>query len=315
VRILGLTILVATACGDTRSVNEPNGYEGNARIVAHHQGGARAIAANADALYWVTGTDVVALAHGASEATVLASGLTEPMELCVTSSDVYAITSGTGGILGGGVTIPGGVVRVPLGGGAVEEVYRPDTYGPEGIACDDAGVFWTQLWSSLTTPSGLMGLVDGRPTLLVDEALPNHLALDASNIYWSSDKQLMRASRVLPLVGEAITTSPGFPERLTIHRGELFWISPSNSNEPAALLATSGPIASVPDQVTLHYSIAVDDDFVYWTEFEPGRIMRVSRGGGEPEVFADGQGGPTDIVLHEGAVYWTNYTTGNVVTL
>lgn len=124
-----------------------------------------------------------------------------------------------------------------------------------------------------------MGLVDGSPMLLVrDVTIPYQLTLDAANVYWSDGTQLMRAPRKLPLVGETITTSPGYPKQLTIHRGDLFWISPSDSNEPAALLATSGGIASVTDQVTLRYSIAVDDDFVYWTEFEPGRIMRVARG-------------------------------------
>ncbi|HTL36579.1 MAG TPA: hypothetical protein VL326_25775 [Kofleriaceae bacterium] len=314
----GLVVLVLGACSEEPQLPT---HEGNAKIVARDQDGPRAITASDEALYWLTGTEAVSLVDGVGQPVVLASGLSEPTAMCLTSSEHYVITFGEGAVLGG-VRVPGGVFRVPLGGG-LEDVFRPDTYGPSGLACDDAGVYWMQMWSSSTTPSGLMSLVGDSPTLLVtDVTRPRDVTLDADFVYWSDGVQLMRAPRALPLVGEVTTTSPRDPQQLTVDRGELFWIAPpTSSGELASVFAapvTGGAprlVAEILDQPTLHYSIAVDADFVYWTEFAPGRVMRVARGGGEPEVVADGQGGPTNIVLRHGAAYWTNFGSNNVVGL
>jgi hypothetical protein len=51
-------------------------------------------------------------------------------------------------------------------------------------------------------------------------------------------------------------------------------------------------------------AIAVDGGYVYWTEFNAGRVMKVPVGGGEPIVVAADQDQPYRVAAREGQVVW-----------
>ncbi len=61
-------------------------------------------------------------------------------------------------------------------------------------------------------------------------------------------------------------------------------------------------------------SVAVHDGFVFWTEPNAGRVMRVSVEGGEPGVVSSGEALPDQIAAAGGYVYWTcsSSTQGSV---
>lgn len=62
--------------------------------------------------------------------------------------------------------------------------------------------------------------------------------------------------------------------------------------------------------------LAVDSSFLYWIDHgapdvrADGQVLRVPKRGGEREVLAHDQAAPSDIVLAEGAVYWTTMGQG-----
>ena len=53
------------------------------------------------------------------------------------------------------------------------------------------------------------------------------------------------------------------------------------------------------------YGIAVDNEAVYWVNFQGGQVMKLPFSGGDPIVLAEGQDVPLDIVLSSSTVYWT----------
>lgn len=64
------------------------------------------------------------------------------------------------------------------------------------------------------------------------------------------------------------------------------------------------------------FGIAVDDGFVYWTNYEGGTVMKVSKSGdGSPTTLASGQGHPHSIAVDADAIYWTNVSGGTVVKM
>jgi len=69
-------------------------------------------------------------------------------------------------------------------------------------------------------------------------------------------------------------------------------------------------VAEAPTWVT---SLAVDDDFVYWTDGPGGeaqrigRVMRVPRAGGVPEVLADHRFNPGSLLAGADTLYWLDY--------
>jgi hypothetical protein len=61
--------------------------------------------------------------------------------------------------------------------------------------------------------------------------------------------------------------------------------------------------------------IAVDQESVYWTNYEVGfgSVMQVALSGGTPITIASAQDGPFGIGVDGTSVYWTNVTSGSVV--
>ncbi len=71
-------------------------------------------------------------------------------------------------------------------------------------------------------------------------------------------------------------------------------------------------------------SVALDDTYVYWTEWgtrdersnylENGGVYRVSKTGGEVETLADNQYMPTGIQLDDTSIYWSNSNNDSTAT-
>jgi hypothetical protein len=52
--------------------------------------------------------------------------------------------------------------------------------------------------------------------------------------------------------------------------------------------------------------VAVDSDWVYWTNSLGGTVMKARKSGSEPVLLAQGQTSPFDIALDTTWVFWTN---------
>jgi hypothetical protein len=129
--------------------------------------------------------------------------------------------------------------------------------------------------ASFGNPGSVVGIPKAggaNVTLVANQAHPGSIAADASGVYWSdwgtagSWGALMRAN----LDGSAVTVLL--------------------AGEPSNAISIS--------------SLAIDQDDVFWTEQGAGRVMKISKSGGAPQVIAEGLSGPNRIMTYGGNIYW-----------
>lgn len=59
--------------------------------------------------------------------------------------------------------------------------------------------------------------------------------------------------------------------------------------------------------------LAIDDDYVYFTDQSAGTVERVPKGGGEREIIEDGQDAPYGVGVNDEFVYWTTFNEEGTV--
>jgi hypothetical protein len=155
-----------------------------------------------------------------------------------------------------------------------------------GIAVDGANVYWSVCRTVGSTLGAVMTVpkAGGTPTALASGVIcPRSLAVDATNVYWTSSDSATAAGQVMkvPIAGGA----PG--------------VLASGLSRPG-------------------FGIAVDATNVYWTNsgyyttsFADGTVMTVPIAGGAPTTLASGQNQPAGIAVDATSVYWANLGDGN----
>jgi hypothetical protein len=103
---------------------------------------------------------------------------------------------------------------------------------------------------------------------------------------------------------------------LIIAGGRLHWASGDSVLSVACGAAgCSGQVDAVTGQ---HGAIglAADGDFVYWANYEEGRVMKCAIGGcgNTPTELASGQATPSAVAVDATNVYWLNYASGEIWT-
>ncbi|HEX8790716.1 MAG TPA: hypothetical protein VF765_07175 [Polyangiaceae bacterium] len=81
-----------------------------------------------------------------------------------------------------------------------------------------------------------------------------------------------------------------------------------------APLAGGAPTTLASDQ-NQPFGIAVDESYVYWTEFGSRHVMKVPIAGGTPVTIASNRLNPAGIAVDATSVYWTNFGEGTVMRL
>lgn len=149
---------------------------------------------------------------------------------------------------------------------------------PYGVAVNATHVYWADQGAATIKRRALSDLgTDKLADVFVAESGPHDLALDADNVYWLNTAGDIRAR---PLDGATST---------------------------AVLASLSAP----------GESIAVDDQYVYFTQYaDLGSVGRVRKSGGAVEVLAPKQNYPYGLTQDCTSIYFTNqanFKTGSIV--
>jgi hypothetical protein len=184
-------------------------------------------------------------------------------------------------------------IRVaPLAGGPASDLFT-GLNTPHTLVRDDRNLYWTQItdnggiWRAPLDGSALPAQIASL------QAQPHGLAIDGANLYWTN----FAGTGEIP--ADTIVKMPlagGAPQVLA-----------SNQNDAAS-----------PSHVAAPNNLAVDDRFVYWTNWrEFGSVMRVPIAGGTPECIAGAgpecvvpvQTFPYGIAVDRRNLYWTTNGT------
>lgn len=145
------------------------------------------------------------------------------------------------------------ILEGPVGGGAATTLASEPTFIPVGLAANATNVAWTTEGTTGTAAGTVVTapLAGGAATTLApDQGDVIALAMDATNVYWKSDRSILKVS----LAGGALST--------------------------LCTLSTSTAGAS--------FAMAVDATNVYWTgrDGTSGTLMKVPVGGGTATTLA-----------------------------
>jgi hypothetical protein len=223
------------------------GDGGTAEPVATNLAGADLFTANADALFWRSGKQVLSIAKTAPGTPAVIASVPGSENLhTFTVDDNYVYYTRRAG----GATPPVTVQRVVIGGdaGAPQQLLQiPSSAGtPGALSADGADLYFFN--DASTTTAMLLKLPAaggaGTPLTAQNQFRPGGITFDKDFLYWTAGG-VFRARR--------------------------------NGNG-ATLLASRGN-----DELS---SVAVDDAYVYWTVKSTGAVRRVPKGGGTAVTLA-----------------------------
>ncbi len=197
---------------------------------------------------------------------------------------------------------------------------------PACIASDSTNVYWTDANGIKKVPiTDIMKAPTKSPqSLFLSQSGFLCLAIDETNVYFTIIDQ--GAGMEVPLDGGTaipLASNQEDPNGIAVDRQHIFWTD-TTGNKVMRLQKTAAPNTPVviADLGALDggmrpfgggpYGIAIDSNYVYWTNNSGGQVMMVSIDGGTPTVIADGQEAPLGIAVDATNVYWTNQYGGEV---
>lgn len=273
---------VGGSSGVIRKMNR----DGTGAVVtlASGQNAPQPIVVDSAAAYWLGGSggpmSVSTAGGGTPRSLATSSPIPYPHYLAIDDSYVYWTGDN------GGVTFDATVQRVSKCGGAPETVASESgTEGTADIVTDGTFAYYV-VWAAGGNSTYLhkVPVGGGTPTLLATgNTQQSGLALAAGTLYW---KDCVIGSP-LSCVIEALPTTGGTPRTV------------------------------VTDNTDYQSQLAVDDSYVYWTDWDPvnpeggygpGAIYRAPIAGGPAIVLSQSENLPAGIAVDRQYVFWANYT-------
>jgi len=281
------------------------------------------IAVDTTSVYWVAfgsaGT-VQKTSKLGGGTTTLATGQNNALRIVIDPLNVYWVNYGTAD--GGGA-----VVSVPLGGGVPSTLDAP-LHLPLGIAQDKTTLYFTE--NVVGGGVSSVPIVGGDTALFAeptDAGEPWAIAASGGTVYWTMENGLTGTVWAAPVLGRPrlLATGPARPWAIAVANGHVFWITMGRDGADSGATPTvmsvsvdGGPPTTLAAQAagTL-YGIAVDDQYVYWTDDMQNLVMKIPLSGGTPTTLAatGADSGPTGIAVDDASVYWTEAYSGKVLKL
>lgn len=209
-----------------------------------------------------------------------------------------------------------------VGAGAGDGI-TPQTRGPTAIVSDGTSVFWTANAAGIVVkraaplPPGAMTTIG--PAVSTN---PGYLALGGGKIWWTTGFGTTDPAphlRSANLDGSGLVTVASYQSPVSTFRGtggvatdatSVYWASQMGNVYHTAFAdppCTEGTLVQ-PSCKSFGgsgaYGVAVDANFVYWTEPSSGAVKRAPKGGGLTVSVATGQDLPQAIAVMDNFVYW-----------
>ncbi|MCL2824117.1 MAG: hypothetical protein FWD57_09010 [Polyangiaceae bacterium] len=239
--------------------------------------------------------------HGGVASTI-ASGLDQPYRMDIVGNELYFTTTGK--------TAPG-LWSVDVTGGAPVMVAEAilSEYAPKDVVRREGVLFYSTHSSVHRISAG-----DIAKEIVGDGASILRIDADADFVYWTEHNHFLL--RKAPIAGGAATTlasSLMYPLGIAVDDQHVYFVETGVGVEcgqpkygKVQRIAKSGGTPT-----TLAFAlgcdpsdIAIDDEFVYWTESYLGNVARVAKTGGVVEVLASSQDWPKQIAVDDTRVYW-----------
>ncbi len=249
-----------------------------------------------------------------------------------------SITSAGANVYWADGNLPSGSVdRVAMSGGGVVQIASTDE--PIGVAVDATNIYWSTFGSS-SNPVGTLveqPIAGGAAvTLATGLATVGPIALDDGHVYWSD---MFGAVSSVPIAGGAVRTLvpaqytlppntelDDAPVGIAVADGTVYWTStPLQGATPNVISSVSvdgGAVSVVATPATQLSGLAVDDQFVYWSEIgvvtpgdgleappvaNQGSISRIARDGSSAaQLLATGATYPVGPVVGDNAIYYAS---------
>jgi len=164
-----------------------------------------------------------------------------------------------------------------------------------------------------------------------NQAQPQAIAVDLDHVYWvNGGSGGIGTVNSVPIGGGTVTTlatGQSKPVGIAVDPSytHIYWISGVNAHDQPSVssvlsLAIGAPPGTPPTVLASGYGspmgIAVDDEYVYWTNYTDGTVVKTRTSGeGAPYTLASGStncNNPAAIVVKDNTVYWANQGNGTI---
>jgi hypothetical protein len=287
------------------------------------------IAVDSTNVYWTTGGvpgNVVTKPFTGGNASLISALNVEenPRGIARDQNHVYWVDLDNGAVEGvtllSGTPIQSFYFRMPIMG---------PTPGPNDIVVDKNNVYWVDQAAGTVNQQALASPGGTTTVLASGRNQPRALAVDATYVYWVDygDTNTGSVNKV-PIGGNntqvlPLATGENEPYDIVVDAegAYVYWTTHADrlSGGSVRRITTAGNVAptvlanmqGAPD------GIAIDplpnEEFVYWTAYDDGTVMKIPVAGGTPFQMATNQNNPTAIAVDTDNVYWASEGNGAIV--
>jgi hypothetical protein len=275
----------------------------DAVVLATGQGDPEDIALDATTIYWVNKTDgtVMSMPKAGGTAKVLATGQSTPRGILL--DDAYVYWSNYSNV--------GSVGRVAKGGGSIITV-AANQYYPYRMALRGSTLYFTNDSTSGNVSS--VAKTGGAVSVFAaSQSSPRGIVADDAAVHWVSWQETKKEGIAGgPIV--KLSYKEQFPSALTADATTLYWYDNYADDirsvpKAGGTAQTLTALKSTNDHGS--YSIAVDDQFVYFNDREEDRIEKVLKSGG-PRLVVANASAPAGLAIDATDIYFSNQGDGTI---
>ncbi len=271
------------------------------------------IAVDSTMVYWTQGTGTGSGAYGkpfAGGNPVPYGASPDPRGIVVDLTHVYWVDYGSGSVTSAAL----------LGSGAVSLVPGVDagSPGPTAITSDANNVYWVD--STLGTVNQMPILGGPILTLATNQLTPVAIVVDDANVYWldygsvANNGSVNKAPIGSTNASTPLSSTEQQPSGIAIYGTNLYWTDRVNpSGTVKSMSIQGGTINTIAKDQGAPYGIAVDSQFVYWTNYDDNTVLKAPIAGGMSFTLASGQNNPSAIAVDDKNVYWANQGSGFIL--